>query len=112
MANESIWSSAAYAFVGVATNQTSAVASINPNAIRARESRPPSCQTQSPAARNCTINLLSPMSGRQGSFGLAPRLTGRNSLPFVVHPLSGCQGDFDLGVPIGEVQRQWHQGGP
>src|SRR5215203_889745 len=111
MTKESIWSSAAYARVGVATNQASAVTIIKKNATTTRGTRPPSCQARSPAARNCTISSLSPMPGRQSSISLTPRFTGCNGLALVIDPFTSRQRDFHLRVPIGEVQRQRHQSG-
>src|SRR5215216_4714415 len=110
MTKESIWSYAAYARVGEISTQASAVTIIKPNAMRTRETRLPSCQARSPPARKCTISSLSPMPGCMGSFGLTPRLARRDGLALVVDPLAGRQCDFHLGVAIGKVERQRHQG--
>src|SRR6187397_1732390 len=99
MTKASIWSSAAYARVGVSKAQASAISIIKRNAAVIRENRPPTCQARSLAdARSCTISSLSPIARSEGPFGLPPRFTGRNSVAFVVLPLAGSQRDLDLGV--------------
>src|SRR5215207_205669 len=74
----------------------------------ARTTRNALWRTSLPSAA-FAIALPTAVPSRKGTLRLTPRLTGRDGLPLVVLPLSGAECDFNLGVSVGEVQRQRHQ---
>src|SRR5215207_6044634 len=101
MVNKSIWSSAAYAGVGDAKAQVSAVSDMRRNATTHRANRPRTCQGRPAAATcNCTIASLSSVASSHHPLGLAPRLPGRNGLALVILTLATSQRDLNFGVPV------------